>query len=110
MPAPVSVPTSAQGDRAAELPELFSPSERTLPKMLARQAERYADRRLFAIGGRALTYVDALAAAAGYAGALAAAGVKAGDRVAILCGNRAEFLLTFLGCACLGACNNNCDN
>jgi len=103
MPAPVSVPTSAQGDRAAELPELFAPSERTLPKMLAHQAERYADRRLLAIGGRALTYADALAAAAGYAGALAAAGVKAGDRVAIICGNRAEFLLTFLGCAWLGA-------
>jgi carnitine-CoA ligase len=103
MPAPASVPTSAQDGRARELPELFAPSERTLPRMLARQAERYAERRLVAIGGRALSYAETLAAAAGYAGALAAAGVKAGDRVAIMCGNRPEFLLTFLGCAWLGA-------
>jgi crotonobetaine/carnitine-CoA ligase len=88
---------------AQSLPELFPPSDRTLPKMLARQAERYGDRRLVTIGGVSLTYADTLAAAAGYAGALAAAGTKAGDRVAILCGNRSELLLTILGCAWLGA-------
>jgi crotonobetaine/carnitine-CoA ligase len=71
--------------------------------MLARQAERYAGCRLVTIGGRALTYTDTLATAAGYAGALAGVGVKAGDRVAIMCGNRPEMLLTFLGCAWLGA-------
>ncbi len=103
MPAPVSVPASAQDNRTPELPELFAPSERTLPRMLARQAERFAERRLVAIGGRALSYAETLAAAAGYAGALAAAGVKASDRVAIMCGNRPEMLLTFLGCAWSGA-------
>src|SRR4029079_12235405 len=46
---------------------------------------------------------DTTAAAAGYAGALAGAGVKPGDRVAIMCANRPEMLLTFLGCAWLGA-------
>jgi len=71
--------------------------------MLARQAERYGDRRLVTIGDRTLTYADARDAAAGYAGALARAGVKAGDRVAIMCGNRAELLLTILGSAWLGA-------
>jgi crotonobetaine/carnitine-CoA ligase len=85
------------------LPDLFPPSERTLPKMLARQAERYGQRRLVTIGGTTLSYAEARAAAAGYAGALAAAGTKAGDRVAIMCGNRAELLLTILGCAWLGA-------
>jgi non-ribosomal peptide synthetase component E (peptide arylation enzyme) len=44
--------------------------------MLARQAGRYAERRLVAIGGMALTYAETLAAAAGYAGALAAAGLN----------------------------------
>ena len=34
---------------------------------------------------------------------MAAAGTKPGDRVAIMCGNRAELLLTILGCAWLGA-------
>ena len=106
MSLPMSVPASAQDHDPTGPPplaRLFAPSERTLPKMLARQAERYAGRRLVTIGGRALTYADTLAAAAGYAEALAGAGVKAGDRVAIMCGNRPEMLLTFLGCAWLGA-------
>ena len=85
------------------LAEIFSPAQRTLPKMLARQAERYGQRRLVTIGGRTLTYAGTRDAAAGYAAALAGAGVKAGDRVAIMCGNRAELLFTILGCAWLGA-------
>jgi len=85
------------------LPKLFPPAERTLPKMLARQAERYGERHLVTIGGRTLTHADTIAAAAGYAGALAKAGVKPGDRVAIMCGNRAELLLIVLGCGWLGA-------
>jgi crotonobetaine/carnitine-CoA ligase len=88
---------------ALSLPELFPPSDRTLPKMLRRQAERYGDRRLVTIGSVSMTYTDTMAAAAGYAGALAAAGSKPGDRVAIMCGNRPELLLTILGCAWLGA-------
>ncbi len=87
----------------ANLPDLFPPLERTLPKMLMRQAERYGDRRLVTIGGKTLTHAGTCAAAAGYAGALAQAGVKAGDRVANMCGNRAELLLTILGCGWLGA-------
>ena len=87
----------------AKLPELFPPLDRTLPKMLARQAERYGERRLIVIGNKTLTYADTAAAAAGYAGALAAAGLKPGERVAIMCGNRAELLLTILGCGWLGA-------
>src|SRR4029077_7599637 len=106
MSLPMSVPASAQDHDPTGSPPLaglFAPSERTLPKMLARQAERYAGRRLVTIGGRALTYTDTLATAAGYAGALAGVGVKAGDRVAIMCGNRPEMLLSFLGGAWLGA-------
>src|SRR5579863_10183004 len=87
----------------ANLPEQFAPLARTLPKMLMRQAERYGDRRLVTISGKTLTYAGTLAAAAAYAGALARAGIKAGDRVAILCGNRPELLLTILGCGWLGA-------
>jgi crotonobetaine/carnitine-CoA ligase len=71
--------------------------------MLARQAERYGQRRLVTIGGVTLTYAETAEAAAGHGAALAAAGTKPGDRVAIMCGNRAELLLTILGCAWLGA-------
>ena len=88
---------------ARSLPELFPPLDRTLPKMLRRQAERYGQRHLVTIGGVTLTYAQTAEAAAGYAAALAAAGIKPGDRVAIMCGNRAELLLTILGCAWLGA-------
>jgi carnitine-CoA ligase len=91
------------GTRALGLRELFPPPERTVPRMLLRQAERHGQRRLVSIGGMTLTYAEASEAAAGYAAALAAAGLKTGDRVALMCGNRAELLLTILGCAWLGA-------
>jgi crotonobetaine/carnitine-CoA ligase len=103
MSATASLPHNAAPPPAASLPGAFPPPERTLPRMLARQAERYGERRLVTIGGMTLTYAGAAAAAAGYAGALADAGTKAGDRVAIMCGNRPELLLTILGCAWLGA-------
>jgi crotonobetaine/carnitine-CoA ligase len=102
MPEPTGASASASL-AAAPLTELFPPSQRTLPKMLARQAERLGGRPLVSIGGMTLSYAEARTAAAGYAGALKQAGVKAGDRVAILCGNRPELLLSVLGCAWLGA-------
>ncbi len=82
--------------------QLPSPS-RHLPAMLARQAQRHGDRRLVSVGGQRWSYRDALAIAAARAGALAAAGVARGDRVAVMCGNCSEFLEVFLGCAWLGA-------
>ena len=85
------------------LRQLFPSRERTVPRMLQRQAERHGRRRLASIGGRTLTYAEAKDAAGGYAATLAAAGIEPGDRVAIMCGNRAELLLTVLGCAWLGA-------
>jgi crotonobetaine/carnitine-CoA ligase len=88
---------------AHALSATFPPSERALPKMLARQAKRHGARRLVTVGGRSLTFAETEAAAAGYAATLAAAGIGAGDRVAIMCGNRLELLLTVLGCGWLGA-------
>ena len=80
------------------LPDLFAPLERTVPAILARQAARYGNRRLVTVSGTTFTFAEMLAAAAGYAGALAQAGVKAGDRVAILCGNVPN-CCHYLGCA-----------
>jgi len=91
------------GTQAPGLRQLFPAPERTVPRMLLRQAERYGRTRLVSIGGMTLTYVEAMEAAAGYAATLAADGIKPGDRVALMCGNRAELLLTILGCAWLGA-------
>lgn len=86
----------------AHLPRSYAPRERTLPTMLARQAELYADRPLLVCGAENWTYANARQIAAGMAGAFAVAGLRKGERVAIMCSNRPEFMRVFLGCAWLG--------
>jgi crotonobetaine/carnitine-CoA ligase len=82
---------------------MFEPSARTVPVMLQRQAERYRERSLFVCEGARWSYADVADIAARSGGRFAAAGIAKGDRVAILCGNRPEFLDLFLGCAWIGA-------
>jgi carnitine-CoA ligase len=89
--------------RYAALVEAFPPRERTLPVMLTRQAERYGDRPLFTTDAVSWSYTEAREIAPRYAGTLAAAGVRPGERLAIMCSNRAELMQLFLGCAWLGA-------
>lgn len=89
--------------RAQELVSSFPPASRTFAKLLERQAQRYGSRRLFSSGERSIAFSEAPQLAAGWAGALAASGVQRGDRVAIMCGNRPEFLDLLLGAAWLGA-------
>ena len=84
-------------------PELFGPADRTLPAMLERQAARQGDRPLFKTGDAAWTVAECRDVAARSAGMLAAAGIGPGDRVAIICGSRPEFMQIYLGCAWLGA-------
>lgn len=85
------------------LPVRFDAARRTLPAILAEQAERHGDRRLAVFGEESWTYAETLDIA-GKAGALlASAGIAGGDRVAIFCSNRSEFLAVFLGCAWIGA-------
>ncbi len=81
----------------------FAPADRTLAAMLTRQAERHGDRPLVTAGEVRWTYAQAAAAAARVAAALGLAGIGAGDRVAIICSNRMEFLGLLLGCGWLGA-------
>ena len=100
---PILATAPPGGAQTLPLQHLFPPPERTAPRMLLRQAARHGQRRLVSIGGITLTYAEASEAAAGYAAALTAAGIKPGDRVAIMCGNRAELLLIILGCGWLGA-------
>ncbi len=79
------------------------PEERTLPAILRRQAAAFGARPLLRIAGGSWAHRDAADVAAGRAAALLAAGVGSGDRVALMCSNRIEFLETFLGCGWLGA-------
>ncbi|WP_323011559.1 ATP-dependent acyl-CoA ligase [Castellaniella sp.] len=83
--------------------EGLPPAQRTVPQMLLRQAAMYADRALLTLGTTRWTHADAAPRAAQRAGALRAAGVGRGDRVAIMSSNRVEVLETFLGCGWSGA-------
>ncbi|UIK08472.1 ATP-dependent acyl-CoA ligase (plasmid) [Neorhizobium galegae] len=85
------------------LAETFSPSMRTFPQMISLQAERHGDRPLVKIDDRTLSFSAAKELAAAAGNTLRAAGVKAGDTVAIICSNRLEFLQILLGCAWCGA-------
>ena len=78
-------------------------AQRTLPAMLRRQAERYGDRPLLSVAGRSWTHRDAMQAGSRRAASLRRAGVARGDRVAVMSGNRIEFLEVFLACGWLGA-------
>ncbi len=83
--------------------QAFPPAERTLPTMLLRQAERIPDKPLVSAGDIALTYAQTCDTAARAAAALQSAGIGPGERVALICSNRMEFIEIFLGCAWLGA-------
>ncbi|HEY2255061.1 MAG TPA: ATP-dependent acyl-CoA ligase [Variovorax sp.] len=85
-------------------PETALPlAQRTLPAMLQRAADRFGPRALLRIAGRAWCHADAASAAARRAGALSRSGVAPGERVALMCGNRIEFIEVFLGAGWLGA-------
>lgn len=83
--------------------ERFAPAERILSTILARQAARYRDRTLFVFGDTRWSYTETASIAAASAGRLMQAGIRAGDRVALMCSNRPEFLEVYLGCAWMGA-------
>jgi crotonobetaine/carnitine-CoA ligase len=86
----------------SRLADSFAPSERTLPALLERRAAT-SERPLLLSGDTRWTGRDALHDARCFADTLAGAGVRRGDRVALACSNRIEFLQAFLGCAWLGA-------
>jgi carnitine-CoA ligase len=82
---------------------LLPPAQRTLPALLQRQASLFGARPFLAMPGADWSHGDTAGVAARRAGALRAAGVAQGDRVAVMCSNRAEFLETVLGCGWMGA-------
>jgi len=83
--------------------ERFPSADRVLSTILTRQAEQYGDRVLFVCGETRWTYSQTVAVAAASAKLLADAGIRPGDRVALMCSNRPEFMQVYLGCAWLGA-------
>jgi crotonobetaine/carnitine-CoA ligase len=82
---------------------IFAPEQRSLAVMLEAQAGKFGAKPLVEAGGRRWSFAETPELAARAAGRLAHAGIRAGDRVALICQNRAEFVEVFLGCAWLGA-------
>ena len=85
------------------LTRTFPYPSRTLPEILKRQAARYGDKLLIASPSRPISYADAPDIAARYAGRLAAAGIKAGDRVVAFMSSSTDFIELWFGAAWLGA-------
>jgi carnitine-CoA ligase len=88
---------------AEELLAAFPPSERTLPAMLQRQAKRYGSHPLAVTHDDSISFEQAPDLAARFAGTLVGGGIRPGDRVALMCSNRADFFKVYCGCAWLGA-------
>lgn len=89
---------------ASELPLFSIPAtQRTVPALLRLRAERMGDAPLFSDRNTHYTGQQTVQAAAASASRLSRAGIKRGDRVALLCTNRHEFLDMVLGCGWLGA-------
>lgn len=89
----------AQTEAATQAPG----AQRTLPALLSARTARNPGTPLFSDRNTVLTAADAMLIAARRAGTLAAHGIKRGDHVALMCGNRVEFIEMVLGCGWLGA-------
>ncbi|RZL05463.1 MAG: hypothetical protein EOP40_20080, partial [Rubrivivax sp.] len=96
LPRPTGTPATLRTD-------ILAAPQRTVPALLRHAALTQGDAVLLTLGDTQWRHADAARIAAAQAERLVAAGVRADDRVAILCGNRIEFLEAFLGCAWLGA-------
>lgn len=94
---------SADDDCYDGIVEAFAPQDRTLRTMLQRQADRYGNRPFVTCGGVSWTFAETADVARTWAQRLGDAGIGAGDRVLIHCGNRAEFLQAYLGITWIGA-------
>lgn len=78
-------------------------AQRSIPKLLQHQAERYGDKPLFVCGDSTWSYRETVQQAGLAASGMRERGIGFGDRVAIWCRNRPELLEAVLGCAWLGA-------
>src|SRR6187455_1291870 len=69
----------------------------TIPAAVASAAARHGDAPAVVDGATTLTFAALAAEARTFAGALVASGVAPGDRVAIWCPNRVEWIVAVLG-------------
>lgn len=79
------------------------PTSRTIPALLDEQAAKHGEREAFVAGTQRLTYRTLRDEVRRAAKGLMALGIKRGDQVAILMGNRIEWVLSFFALQQLGA-------
>jgi len=79
------------------------PSGQSIPALLERRAAELGDKPLFRLGEVERSFREVRDVAARAAGALRAAGIQPGERVAAMCSNRVELHDLILGCLWLGA-------
>ena len=83
--------------------QLASGGALTLPVLLSKRIERSPDTALFSDRSCTWTAAQLVDAIARRAATLVEHGIQRGDRVALMCANRAEFLEVLLACGWLGA-------
>ena len=81
--------------------EALGPHDQTVPQMLRRGAAQPGP--VCSFKEASWTHSELPDVVARRAGALRAAGIERGDRVALMCSNRPEMLETFLACGWIGA-------
>ena len=81
----------------------FAPRDRTLPRVLRRQAERHGSKPFLRWPGGERSYAETHEAVARRAGTFQRDGVEPGDRVVVLSSSPIDLLDSFLACAWLGA-------
>lgn len=94
----------ARGSRAVARPLVgLEPARRVLSELIIEQAAALGDRPFVTAAAEVRTFASMQDAAARLAGALAATGVRRGDRVGVIAENRLETLDIFAACSWLGA-------
>ena len=79
------------------------PKSRTIPDLLGEIAGRFPDREALVGGGRRFTYAQLQDEVRTFAKGLHALGVRPVDKVAVLMGNRPEWIIADLAICSLGA-------
>jgi crotonobetaine/carnitine-CoA ligase len=88
---------------AAAGPLALPAGRRTIPALLELQAQALGEEPLLRLAPVSRSFAEMRDAVARCGGALLAAGVRRGDRVAAMCANRAELLDVLLACGWIGA-------
>jgi fatty-acyl-CoA synthase len=84
-------------------PTPIAPSSRTIPALIAEMALRYPYREALVDGYQRLSYVELAKAVEAMAASLLRHGIAKGDKVAILMGNRVEWIVADFAICSIGA-------